>query len=158
MSLFSPFPLKNSSFYSSKLRFTRSSRAVKASSSSLPSAVTSSCEPCPAASIIKPIILLPSISSSSFSTSISQSKRLAIFTNCAAGRAWIPSLLLTVNVFEHAMRQAETNRGGQNGEGIFSSKCFSCLDTPLPMTSLPPLSPPKATPANWHYTLSNRLP
>src|SRR6516162_990487 len=52
--------------------------------------------PGPAASIIKPIMLFPLTFSPSFSTKMSQAKRLAVLTNMAAGRAWIPSLLETM--------------------------------------------------------------
>src|SRR5690349_14423585 len=48
-------------------------------------------DPCPAASIIKPMMLLPLISSLSFATQISERYRLAMRTNIAAGRACRPS-------------------------------------------------------------------
>src|SRR5690349_20536423 len=51
--------------------------------------------PGPAASIIKPMMLLPFTFSPSFSTKMSQEKRLAVLTNMAAGRAWMPNLLAT---------------------------------------------------------------
>src|SRR5215468_10279806 len=66
---------------------------INASSSSMASAASGpshrirSFDPCPAASIIKPMMLLPLTSSPSFDTQISERKRLAIRTNIAAGRA-----------------------------------------------------------------------
>ena len=50
-----------------------------------------------AASIIMPMMLLPLTVSPSFSTMISESNRLAVLTNMAAGRACTPNLLVTTN-------------------------------------------------------------
>src|ERR1043166_9310094 len=55
-----------------------------------------SLEPWPAASIIHPMMLLPLTCSPSFSTVILLSNLFAVLTNMAAGRAWTPSLLVTV--------------------------------------------------------------
>ena len=52
--------------------------------------------PGPAASIIRPMMLLPLTFSPSFSTKMSQLNRLAVLTNMAAGRAWMPSLFDTM--------------------------------------------------------------
>src|ERR1035437_7596346 len=60
---------------------------------STPLTCTVSLLPGPAASIIRPMMLLPLTFSPSFSTKMSQPKRLAILTNMAAGRAWVPGLL-----------------------------------------------------------------
>ena len=63
----------------------------------LPLGVNLSLLPGPAASIIRPMMLLPLTFSPSFSTKMSQANRLAVLTNMAAGRAWMPSLLTTVS-------------------------------------------------------------
>ena len=55
--------------------------------------------PGPAASIIRPMMLLPLTFSPSFSTKMSQLNRLAVLTNMAAGRAWMPSLFETMKSF-----------------------------------------------------------
>jgi hypothetical protein len=68
-------------------------------SASGPSQRISSFEPCPAASIINPMMLLPLICSSSFFTQTSERYRLAIRTNIAAGRACRPSRLMIVISF-----------------------------------------------------------
>src|SRR4029077_4241088 len=59
-------------------------------SASGPSQRIRSFDPCPAASIINPMILLPFTSSPSFETQISERCRLAMRTNMAAGLAWSP--------------------------------------------------------------------
>jgi len=48
----------------------------------------------PAASIIRPMMLLPFTFRRLFSTKTSQLNWLAVLTNMAAGRAWMPSLLV----------------------------------------------------------------
>src|SRR5436305_6543045 len=68
-----------------------SSSSSMALSASGPSQRIRSLDPCPAASIIKPMMLLPFTSSPSFATQISERYRLAMRTNIAAGRAWRPS-------------------------------------------------------------------
>src|SRR6185437_13292054 len=77
---------------SSNFRLSSASSSLSARVASAPSAWTTSLLPGPAASIIRPMMLLPLIRSPSFSTKTSHSKRLAVLTNIAAGRAWMPSL------------------------------------------------------------------
>ena len=74
-----------------------------ASCASAPLAWMVSLLPGPAASIISPMMLLPLIFSPSFSTKMSHAKRLAVLTNMAAGRAWMPSLFETVSSFEKTL-------------------------------------------------------
>jgi TatD DNase family protein len=59
---------------------------------SSPVAINLTFESLPAASIIKPMMLLPFTCSSSFSTKTSHLYRLVMRTIMAAGRAWIPIL------------------------------------------------------------------
>src|SRR5438093_491506 len=68
-----------------------SSNSSMAFSASGPSQRIRNFDPCPAASIIRPMILLPFTSSPSFETQISERYRLAMRTNMAAGLAWSPS-------------------------------------------------------------------
>src|SRR5215207_8484658 len=83
-----------------------------ASSASVPSAVTMSFAPWPAASIMSPMMLLPFTCSSSFSTQMLLAYLLARFTNCAAGRACIPSLLLMVNSWVQVLMRQRWRRVG----------------------------------------------
>src|SRR5207249_3521085 len=62
-----------------------SSNSSMAFSASGPSQRIRNFDPCPAASIIRPMILLPFTSSPSFETQISERYRLAMRTNMAAG-------------------------------------------------------------------------
>ncbi len=82
---------------SSNFRFTSASSSCTHWAASAPWACTRNLLPGPAASIIRPMMLLPLTFSSSFSTVSSQPKRLAVLTHRAAGRAWMPSLLTTVS-------------------------------------------------------------
>src|SRR5205823_4650141 len=65
-----------------------SSNSSMAFSASGPSQRIRNFDPCPAASIIRPMILLPFTSSPSFETQISERYRLAMRTNMAAGPHW----------------------------------------------------------------------
>src|SRR5207247_1099404 len=69
---------------------TRASRASIADSASSPSVLIDSDDPHSAASIITPMMLLPFTARSSLRTSTADLKRLASFTNSAAGRACTP--------------------------------------------------------------------
>src|SRR5882672_235756 len=70
---------------------TRASSASIADSASSPSVLMVSDDPHSAASIITPMMLFPFTARSSLRTSTADLKRLASFTNSAAGRACIPS-------------------------------------------------------------------
>ena len=54
-------------------------------------------EPRPAASIMRPIMLLPFTCSSLFSTKTSALNLLVMRTIIAAGRAWMPILFCTIS-------------------------------------------------------------
>src|SRR6266850_1541348 len=70
---------------------TRASSASIADSASSPSVLMVSDDPHSAASIITPMMLFPFTARSSLRTSTADLKRLASFTNSAAGRACMPS-------------------------------------------------------------------
>src|SRR6266550_5315552 len=70
---------------------TRASSAAMAASASSPSVLMLRNEPHSAASIMTPMMLFPFTARSSLRTSTADLKRLASFTNSAAGRACIPS-------------------------------------------------------------------
>ena len=86
-----------------------------------PSARTRNFEPWPAASIIKPMMLFPLISSPSFATQISQRCRLAIRTNIAAGRACRPSRFTIVISFSTFSLVAGAERRFNNPITCFAS-------------------------------------
>src|SRR6266550_4126015 len=75
------------------------STSSRARSASGPSQRICNFDPCPAASIIRPIMLLPFTSSFSFFTQTSARNRLATLTKSAAGRACKPSRFTIVISF-----------------------------------------------------------
>src|SRR5262249_53293153 len=78
---------------SSKLRAIKSSTAAKAAASSSPLTERTISVPCEAASSRIPRMLLPSTSSPFLRILTADLKRLAVWTNFAAGRAWRPHRL-----------------------------------------------------------------
>src|SRR5882672_9266281 len=95
---------------------TRASSASIADSASSPSVLMVSDDPHSAASIITPMMLFPFTARSSLRTSTADLKRLASFTNSAAGRACMPSgftILASRSITAITIRPAPRRRGGR---------------------------------------------
>src|SRR5882672_1069767 len=87
-----------------------------ADSASSPSVLMVSDDPHSAASIITPMMLFPFTARSSLRTSTADLKRLASFTNSAAGRACMPSgftILASRSITAITIRPAPRRRGGR---------------------------------------------